>query len=316
MSERDSTGRHERAAIVGAGTMGVGFAQVLALGGIECRIADAAPELAVAARERAIALARRYVELDLMPAGAAETIADGVQPVDSVAEAVDSATLVLEAVPERPELKREVYGRIEAAAAADTVIATNTSAIPITSLSEGLRRPERFLGAHWFNPPQWVPAVELIPSAATDPAVVTDLAETLRGLGKRPTVVRDSAGFVANRIQFAMFAEAAAVVAEGVASAEDVDDIVRSSFGFRLPFFGPFAIADMAGLDVYQGAYEALREAHGEHFATPALVRELVEQGRVGHKAGAGILEPPEDIASHAERRDQAYAALARLLQA
>lgn len=307
-------GKHERAAIVGAGTMGVGFAQVLALGGIECLIADVTADRAIAAREQAIALAARYVELGLMPAGAAETIADRVHPGESVAAAVEPASLVLEAVPEQPELKREVYGRIEAATAEDAVIATNTSAIPITSLSEGLQQPERFLGAHWFNPPQWVPAVELIPSAATDPAVVAGLAETLRALGKRPTVVRDSAGFVANRIQFAMFAEAAAVVAEGVASAEDVDDIVRSSFGFRLPFFGPFAIADMAGLDVYSGAYEALREAHGERFATPALVRELVEQGRVGHKAGAGVLEPPDDIAAHAERRDQAYAALARLL--
>lgn len=294
--------------------MGVGFAQVLALGGIECRIADAAPDLAVAARERAITLARRYEELALMPAGSAYTIAELVRPYESIAEAVGPVSLVLEAVPEQPAIKREVYGRIEAATGADTVIATNTSAIPITSLSEGLDRPARFLGAHWFNPPQWVPAVELIPSAETDPAVVADLAETLRGLGKRPTVVRDSAGFVANRIQFAMFAEAAAVVAEGVASAEDVDDIVRSSFGFRLPFFGPFAIADMAGLDVYLGAYEALSAAHGERFDAPQLVRDLVAEGRVGHKAGAGALEPPADIAAHAERRDQAYAALARLL--
>lgn len=303
-----------RAAVVGAGTMGAGFAQILTLGGFECRIADATAELAVAGRERAIALAGRYVELGLMPAGSAETIADRLHAAESPAAAVGEASLVLEAVPENPDLKRAVFEQIEQAADPGAIIATNTSAIPIASLSEAFGLQGRFLGAHWFNPPQWVPAVEVIPSDETDPSIVDMMCEILRTLGKQPTVVRDSAGFVANRIQFAMFAEAAAVVADGVASAEDVDAIVRSSFGFRLPFFGPFAIVDMAGWDTYLGAYEALQRAHGDRFAVPQLVRELVAADRLGHKTGSGMLPPPQDIAAHAERRDRAYAALARLL--
>ena len=128
------------------------------------------------------------------------------------------------------------------------MIATNTSAIPIRELAPALRSPERFVGTHWFNPPQWIPCVEVIAGPSTSPEVIAKTASLLTRLGKKPVVVGDAGGFVANRLQFAMYKEAVSIVADGVATPEQVDEVVRNSFGFRLPIFGPFMIADMAGL--------------------------------------------------------------------
>jgi 3-hydroxybutyryl-CoA dehydrogenase len=300
-----------RAAVVGTGTMGRGFAQLLALAGIECAVADASAQAAASARERAVAEADAFAQAGLMPSGAAERVAGGVRAARDAADAADGADLVLEAVTEDPGVKREVYAAVEAATPADAVIATNTSAIPIAQLASTLSRPERFLGAHWFNPALWVPCVELIAGPLTSPRALEATEELLGRLGKRPVGVGDAAGFVGNRIQFAMFREAAAVVAEGLATPEQVDEVVRHSFGWRLPFLGPFRIADYAGLDVYAGAYAALEASFGERFAAPERVRELVAEGRVGVKAGGGFLDhDPEEARAMALRRDHAYVAL------
>jgi 3-hydroxybutyryl-CoA dehydrogenase len=302
------------AAVVGSGTMGTGFAQLLALAGIDVRVADARPDLGVAARDRAIALADRFESLELMPAGSAGAIAQRTVAAASIAEAVAGADVVFEAVTEDVEVKRSVLAQVEDAASDDAIVATNTSAIPIRVLSAQLRRPDRFLGTHWFNPPQWVPAVEVIPGAQTQAGVVADAMDLLQRIGKEPALVGDGPGFVANRIQFAMFREAALLVEEGVATAADVDAIVRSSFGFRLPFYGPFAIADMAGLDVYAGAYGVLRDELGERFSPPASLTDLVSRQRLGTKSGGGYLMAQTTGSREVEdERDGLYAALERL---
>jgi 3-hydroxybutyryl-CoA dehydrogenase len=304
-----------RAAVVGAGTMGYAIAQLLALAGIPCRIADVTPARAEAGRERAVEGARALEQAGLFAAGAEDAVAANLLPAPSLAEAVRGADVVFEAVAEEIAVKQAVYAEIEREALGRCVIATNTSAIPIRELAAALEHPERFLGAHWFNPPQWVPCVELIPGPRTAEAARELVASVLLGLGKQPVVVGDSAGFVSNRIQFAMFKEAAAVVADGVASAEEVDRIVRASFGFRLAAFGPFAIADMAGLDVYAGAYAALEAELGPRFSPPPSLLELVGCGRFGTKAGGGFLDIPAGQAPALEaRRDAAYAALGRLV--
>jgi len=169
---------------------------------------------------------------------------------------------------------------------------------------------------HWFNPPEWTPGVEVIPAAATAPEVVGRLVEFLRAIGKRPAVVGDGPGFVANRIQNALFLEAVRCVEEGLASPQEVDEVVRSCFGFRLPFFGPFQISDMAGLDVYENVLDVLKEGLGERFEAPESLRKLVEEGRTGTKSGAGFLQYTEE---EQERllieRDRRYAALNALLE-
>lgn len=303
-------------AVAGTGTMGTGFAQLLALAGLTCRVADATPELAAAGRERAVEGARRFAAAGLMGPEAPDLVAERVTAVGSPEEAADGADVVFEAAPEEPGLKRRLLAAIEAAAGPDCVVATNTSAIPIRDLSVAFRSPERFLGTHWFNPPQWVPCVEVIPGPQTAPVHLEAMQALLLRMGKEPVRVGDAAGFVANRIQFAMFKEAASVVADGVASAEEVDAVVRSSFGFRLPFFGPFAIADMAGLDVYAGAYAALEADLGERFAVPDAVRDRVQRGELGVKSGGGFLPTAvEETEAMIAWRDASYAALARLLE-
>jgi len=303
-------------AMVGAGTMGRGIAHAMAAHGIVCRISDASPAAAHAARDAIIATARAYVPDGLLDSATADRIEANVVASESLEAAVTEATLVFEAVPEDPDVKHPILARIETALGPDGIIATNTSAIPIRQLAARLDHPERFLGVHWFNPAQWVPGVEVIRGPSTADAVVDTVMSTLRAAGKRPAEAGDAAGFVANRIQFAMFAEAASVVADGVATAEQVDEIVRGTFGFRLPFFGPFAIGDLAGLDVYAGVYRSLREAFGGRFDTPPLVLEMVEQGRLGHKSGRGMLDwAAGDSADLTAQRDRAFAALAALVK-
>jgi 3-hydroxybutyryl-CoA dehydrogenase len=290
--------------------------QLLALAGYAVGVADKSPEHAAAGVERAVAQAHRFEAAGLMAAGAARAVEAGVRPAEDIAVAVEDAQVVLEAVAEDPGVKAVVLRAIEDAVSDGCTIATNTSAIPIGDLAAGLRRPERFLGAHWFNPAQWVPCVEVIPHGTTADEHVTRTVALLDELGKQPTIVRDTAGFVANRIQLAMFKEAAAVVADGIASADDVDRIVRGSFGFRLPFFGPFAIADMAGLDVYAGAYAALERGLGSRFAVPESIRDHVAAGRFGTKTGGGYVDiAPEDLPQILAERDASYVALSGLLE-
>ncbi len=303
-----------RVAIVGAGTMGAGIAQVFASNGIPTTLVDSTPERSEAARARALELLSRLEEAGHVGEDAVGTSGANLSAAASVERGVAGADLIIEAVVERPDVKATVYEAIEAAAGDDAVIATNTSSIPITELAAGLQQPARFLGMHWFVPPLLVPCVEVIPAPTTGDQVVQQVVEALTRLGKAAVVVGDGPGFVANRIQFAMFREAARIVEDGLATPEQVDEVVRSSFGFRLPFFGPFTIADLAGLDVYADIYETLERGLGPGFSAPALLGEHVRRGDFGVKTGRGFLELSQEEADELlARRDRAYAGLAQL---
>jgi len=198
----------------------------------------------------------------------------------------------------------------------EVVIVSNTSSFPIDGLAAFVREPTRFLGTHWFNPPEWTPGVEVIPHAGTAPGVVARVVAFLGEVSKQPVVVGNGPGFVANRIQNALFLEAVRCVEEGLASPDEVDAIVRSTFGFRLPFYGPFQIAGMAGLDTYARVLETLQRELGERFFVPAMLREQLAQGRVGTKGGAGFSDytTGQRDRLHLDR-DRRCAALAALLQ-
>ncbi len=304
----------ERVAIVGSGTMGIGISQVFASSGIPTVLVDNTPERSEPGPERAVELVTRLERSGLVDAGAAATTRTNVSAAASIEEAVEGADLIVEAVVERPDVKSTVYAAIELVIDDGAVIATNTSSIPISQLAMGLRRPARFLGLHWFVPPLLVPCVEVIPTLDTAEEVVEKVMGALIRLGKAAVVVGDGPGFVANRIQFAMFREAARIVEEGLATPEQVDEVVRSSFGFRLPFFGPFTIADLAGLDVYADIYETLERGLGPGFSAPELLREHVARGDFGVKTGRGFSAMSQAEADELlARRDRAYAGLARL---
>ena len=238
-------------AVVGSGYMGGGIAQVLALAGARVALADVSAEIAQSNYERLLKEADEFVAAGLFPAGSTERLKENLWAAKDIEEAVADAEYIEEAVPEVLEIKHGTLGRISAAARPDAIIGSNTSTISIAKLAEVVVNPERFLGVHFSNPSPFIPGVEVIPHAGTSEAAVETARAIVAETGKEPATVKDVTGFVLNRLQYALFHEAAQVVEEGIATAEDVDTLVRTTFGFRLPFFGPFAIADMAGLDVY-----------------------------------------------------------------
>jgi len=304
-----------RAAIIGAGTMGLGVAESWIAAGVAVTLVDVAPEQTRLAHARLAQRVQKHAEAGLVDPAVSGRVA-GMPMADDIASAVNDAELVFEAVFERVEVKRTVLGAIEAAVRPTTLIASNTSSLPIDDLAALLGHPQRFLGMHWFNPPEWTPGIELIPAQSTNALAVEQARSFLQAIGKRPIVVGSGPGFVANRIQMALFREAIACVEDGLASPEAVDEVVRSCFGFRLPFFGPLQIADMAGLDVYRDVFGILERGLGERFGVPAILAAQVEQGHYGTKTGAGFFSyTAEEREQLLIRRDRFYAALSALLE-
>ncbi|WP_439693261.1 3-hydroxyacyl-CoA dehydrogenase family protein [Curtobacterium sp. SP.BCo] len=302
-------------AVVGSGYMGGGIAQVLALAGHTVRIADVSAEIAASNRARLIAETEQFVADGLFPADAVARVDAHLSAADSIEEAVATADFIEEAVPEKIEIKHATLRRICAAARPDAVIGSNTSTILIESLAEAVTGPERFLGVHFSNPAPFIPGVELIPHPTTNEHAITVGETVVAATGKQSARVKDSTGFVLNRLQYALFEEATKIADEGIASPDDIDTIVRTTFGFRLPFFGPFAIADMAGLDVYAFCFESLQTRWPERFATPPSLQQHVDAGELGTKSGAGYLEVPADRTPElVAYRNKAYVAMQQLL--
>lgn len=325
MTETASTPAHADAAaansarkiaVVGSGYMGGGIAQVLALGGARVALADVSAEVAQSNYDRLLAESDQFVADGLFPAGSTEILKQNLWAAKDIEEAVADADFIEEAVPEVIAIKHQTLARISAAARPDAIIGSNTSTISIAELSGPVTNPERFLGVHFSNPSPFIPGVEIIPHAGTSAATVGTVRELVHAAGKQTAVVKDVTGFVLNRLQYALFHEAAQLVEQGIATADDVDTLVRTTFGFRLPFFGPFAIADMAGLDVYNFCYKSLQTDFPERFATPKILSDLVDAGKLGTKTGAGFLNvpaarTPELIAY----RNKAYVAMQKLIE-
>ncbi len=301
-------------AIVGSGYMGGGIAQVLALGGARVAIADVSAEIAEQNHRRLLQESREFVDAGLFPSDATDTLQRNLRVAASIEDAVDGAEFIEEAVPEVLEIKHATLKRIAAAARPDAVIGSNTSTISIAALAVAVTGPERFLGVHFSNPAPFIPGVELIPHDGTSSTALQTARTLVDEAGKQTATVKDVTGFVLNRLQYALFHEAAQLVEEGIATAEDVDTLVRTTFGFRLPFFGPFAIADMAGLDVYAFCYRSLQTDFPERFATPGILQELVDSGKLGTKTGGGFLKvPAERIPELIAYRNKAYTLMKKL---
>ena len=257
--------------------MGTGIARLLFAAGHRIQVFDKEP-------------GRVAAWLDTLAAG--DRLADGGRDISdssSLAAAVSAADIVVEAVAEDRAVKRDVLRELSAHASDTCIIATNTSSFPIDVLAQYCLHPERFLGMHFFNPADVIPGVEVIPGDATSPEVITRVMDLLIDAGKRPAVVRSTPAFIANRLQMALFLECLRCVDEGIVTPDALDTVVSTTFGFRLLLFGPFAIADMAGLDVYQGILENLQARYGDRFATPAAIRDRVTRGDLGLKTGRGF---------------------------
>jgi 3-hydroxybutyryl-CoA dehydrogenase len=309
--------RIESVAVVGAGYMGGGIAQSLAMTGMPVVIADVSAEMAAQQLERLLREAEQFELQGLFPAGSTDAVRANLRAAASIEEAVAEADFIEEAVLEIVEVKHDVLRRISAAARPDAIIGSNTSTIPVSVLAVAVERPERFLTVHWSNPAPFIPGVELVAGEATDRSLVAVVKEMLARAGRQSALVADVPGFVLNRLQYVLLKEAMSIVEEGIATPEDVDTIVSSTFGFRLAFFGPFKIADMAGLDVYANCFRTFEEAFGPRLGTPQMLREAVEAGRFGTKNGKGLTTDytQEQIDGVVAYRSEAYSKLSQLLR-
>jgi 3-hydroxybutyryl-CoA dehydrogenase len=269
-------------AIIGAGLMGHGIAQVFAVAGHEVRVYDA--------EQAALDSLRQRIAANLTQLGIAPSAEQRVSGHADLGETVAEADLVIEAAPERPELKRRIFADLVQLAPRAATLASNTSVIPITDITAGLDTAERMLGTHWWNPPFLVPLVEVVGTAATDPARIASVIGLLTSVGKTPVhVKKDVAGFVGNRLQHALWREAIAIVAEGIADAETVDTVVKASFGRRLAVLGPIENADLVGTDLTLDIHSVVLK-HLDRSPEPSpYLRQLVDGGRLGMKSGEGF---------------------------
>lgn len=276
-------------AVLGAGTMGAGIAHVTALSGRETRLFDVEQGALDGARDRIRSGLDRGIELGKVEPAARDEALGRLRTTRELAAAVGGADLVIEAVPERLELKRELLARAAELVPADCVLASNTSSLSITAIAEPVPGAERVIGLHFFNPVPAMALVEIVRGDRTAERVVETARALATDLGKTPIVVRDSPGFATSRLGVALGLEAIRMLEEGVASAEDIDRAME--LGYRHPM-GPLRLTDLVGLDVrLEIARHLHRELGGDRFRPPDLLERLVAEGRLGRKSGRGFYD-------------------------
>ena len=276
-------------AVLGAGTMGHGIAQVAAMAGYETRLFDLLPDALDAARVRIAANLDKGIARGKVTPEARDEALGRLSFNSSPNEAADGVAVVIEAVPEKLDLKRDVLRACAEAAAEGAVLATNTSSLSIGRIADGLPSPERVVGMHFFNPVHIMALVEIVRGSKTSEETVARAREVAERMGKTPIVIADSPGFASSRLGVALGLEAIRMVEEGVASAEDIDTAMM--LGYRHPM-GPLRLGDLVGLDVRLDIARYLHGALGSPvFEPPALLERMVEEGRLGRKSGRGFYD-------------------------
>jgi 3-hydroxybutyryl-CoA dehydrogenase len=285
--------RSSTVAVVGAGTMGQGIAQVALLGGHRVLLHDAAPGRAQAAVDGVAGRLDRLAAKGRLDAAEHKEALDRLVPVEGVAD-LTAAALVVEAVVEDLAAKQALFTELEAVVGDGCLLATNTSSLPVTAVGGALRLPGRLVGLHFFNPAPLMPLVEVVAGAATDPAAVTRACDTATAWGKTPVRCTDTPGFVVNRIARPFYAEALRLYEERVADPATIDAVLRECGGFAM---GPFELTDLIGQDVNEAVTRSVWEAyfHDPKFTPSLAQRRLVESGRLGRKTGRGWYPYPQD---------------------
>jgi 3-hydroxybutyryl-CoA dehydrogenase len=275
----------EKASVIGGGRMGAGIAQIFLAAGAEVTVVEAGADAADAAYRRiaeGLGEARHRGKLNEDPGSVLGRLALR----GSVAELDPDSGVVVEAVPEQPQLKAEVLRAVESAVGPGAVLATNTSSLPVSELAAALDRPARFLGMHFFNPVPASKLVEVVVSPHTDPEVTHTARGWVRALGKTDVVVKDSPGFASSRLGVLLGLEAIRLLEEGVADAEAIDTAMELGYGHPM---GPLRSTDLVGLDVRLAIAEYLQRALGPRFTPPPLLRDKVAAGELGRKTGRGF---------------------------
>ena len=278
----------ETIGVIGAGTMGSGIAQVAAQSGHTVILCDVEREYAERGFEKVRAAFARLVEKKRLDPGEAHAILARITPTAGL-NALSTAAIVIEAVPEDLALKRDIFAQLDAICPPETILASNTSSLSIAALAGATKRPGKVAGMHFFNPPPLMALVEVVRGDRTHAATLTALIDLARRWGKTPVVARDTPGFIVNRVARPFYLEALRLVGEGVADAETIDRIARGA-GFRM---GPFELMDLIGIDINFAVTQSVYHAFFEdpRYRPHPIQQRMAESGRLGRKTGRGFYD-------------------------
>ncbi|MEE9399650.1 MAG: 3-hydroxyacyl-CoA dehydrogenase family protein [Dehalococcoidales bacterium] len=294
--------------IVGVGWMGRTIAPACARGGCNVVIHDLEEEVLEQATESAKSGLNLLRENEVMTADEVTSTMSKIRGTTKLDDALKDADLVIEAVPEMLDIKKEVFGQMDKIARQETVLATNTSTLSISAIAEATGRSDRVVGIHWFYPAFIMPAVEVIRGKKTSEQTVNTARDFIENIGKVPIVCKEVPGFIINSMWLALLNTATRLLENGVATAEDIDNAMRLSLGPRLPFFGPLKIEDIvATKKTIVGAYEYMYKATGsDRYLCPELLRQMVERGELGLVSGKGYYDYTQlPVGAMARERDK-----------
>jgi len=284
-----TTHRISRVAVLGAGTMGHGIAQVCAAAGCEVRLYDVDDGAVTAGIERIGENLDKGIERGKVTPEERAEVLGNVHPTTAIDVAARAVDLVIEAAPESLDLKVEIFGRVDAVAPDHAILASNTSSLSIERIAASVGAPSHFVGMHFFNPVHIMKLVEVVWGPRTSHDTREAAVDFARRLGKEPVVVRDAPGFASSRLGIVLGMEAIRMVEQGVASPEDIDKAME--LGYRHPM-GPLKLTDLVGLDVRLGIAEYLHDTLGsDAFEPPGLLRRMVAEGKLGKKSGHGFYD-------------------------
>jgi 3-hydroxyacyl-CoA dehydrogenase len=301
----------ERAAVIGTGTMGPGMGAVLERAGIEVRLYD----VSAAALEKAkggVEMARGV--LDRLESE--RTDGGSISFHDDLAAALADVDFVLEAAPEKLDLKQRIFAEFEQHVSPEAVLSSNTSGIPITRIAADLGHPERVIGMHWSNPPHLIPMIEVIPGERTDGATIGAANRLIAKIGYHPSRLhKEVPGFVENRVLYAIMRECLALVDEGVIDAEGLDLNVKWGIGYKLAVIPPMQLLDVAGLDIYENVASYLNAEISTESGVSETITELTGEGKLGLKTGGGLFQySAEELAELPKKRAAALVAVRKTL--
>ena len=304
-------------AVIGAGTMGHGIAQVFALAGKQVALTDSDTAVLGKAIPRIRANLETCIKFGDIDEDKAATVPERITLTPNLAEAASQADYIVEAVIEDLEVKRSLLRQLEEHCPDHTIITSTTSSYCVRDMASVLNHPEHFLVTHFWNPPYIIPAVEVMPGEHTSDEAVESTITLLESVGKYPALVKkDVPGFVGNRLQHALRREAISIVAQGIASPEDVDLIAKLSFGLRLPVVGPLETVDLGGLDLTQAIQTYLLPKLDRSTEPSQLINEKVKRQELGAKTGKGFFDwSPGQAEEVIRRRDETLLELIKLLR-
>ena len=275
-------------AVLGAGTMGHGIAHAAIAGGYEARVYDVSAAAVGKGRAAIEQIVRKGVELGKVASSAADAMLDRLSVTTDLQQALGDAAFVIEAAPEKIDLKLALFAEIERHAPSSAVIASNTSALSITEMAGSLKNPARVAGMHFFNPVHKMKLIEIVQALESAPATIETIEHVAKRMGKETVLVRESPGFITTRVNASIGNEAFFMLMEGVASPRDIDKALK--LGLNHPM-GPFELVDLVGLDTRLSILEYLHRSLGEKYRPCPLLAQYVKAGRLGKKVGRGVYD-------------------------